>query len=165
MEVFFFFFLALLFIEVPDFQLFVVQDIVKHMLGVAAVLVDLVKILGHLSGLAAEDAEVAVLLNMQFRVDVDEFKEHVEAVGQCDAAPLRESLLDGEHLRHPNGLLAVFLQLVAQIECRPFVGENYGQLLPGEVVVALDVVRQFMNKCLAFAHRFTRILKACHTEP
>ena len=81
MKIFLLFFLAFLFVEVPDFQLLVVQDKVKHMFGVDAVLIDFVKVLGHLCGLATEDAEVAVLLNVQFRINVNEFKQQVDSIG------------------------------------------------------------------------------------
>ena len=85
------------------------------------------------------------------RIDGNEFKQHIHRIDQLYAAPLGHRFLDGKHLGQPYGLLAVFLQLVAQIECRPFVGKNYGQFLSGEVVVALDVVCQLGDEG-AFAH-------------
>ena len=55
LQVFKFLFLAFLLVEVPDFQAFVVQNIVEHMLRIDAILVDFVEILGHLCGLTPKN--------------------------------------------------------------------------------------------------------------
>ena len=151
MKVFHFLFLAFLFVEVPDFQLFVIQHIIKYMFGIDDVLVDFVKILGHLCRLATKNAEVTVLLHMQFRINVDELKQQVYSVGKGDATPLGDGFFDGNHLRQPNSLVATFFERITQIECRSFVGEDHGQFLFFEVIVALYVFRQFGDES-AFAH-------------
>ena len=143
MEIFQFLFLAFLFVEVPDFQFLVVQNIVEHMLGVNAVLVDFVEVLGHLCGLAAENTEVAVLFDVQLCVNVDKFKQNVDVVGKGDAAPLCDGFFDGEHLWQPDGLVTALSEGIAQIKGGTLVWKHNGQFLFREVVMAVDMVRQF----------------------
>lgn len=130
------------FIEVPDFQLFVLDDVIEKVFRVDVVLVDFIEILGHLRGLTAENAEVAGLFLVQLRVDVDEFENEVDIVHEGHLTPLSDSLLYGKHLRKPNRLVAVLLEFRTEIERCPFVRENHGKFLMGKVVVVLDVARK-----------------------
>ena len=152
-----FLFLALFFVEVPKFQFLVVQDVVEHGFCIDAVLVDFVKVLGHLCGLATEYAEVAVLFNVQLCVNVNQLKQQVDVVGKRDAAPLGDGLFYGKHLRQPEGLLTIVFEGVAQIKGRTFVWKDYGQFLLSEVVVALDMLRQLGYESV-LAH-FMRLLR------
>ena len=79
---------------------------------------------------------------MQLCVNVDEFEEQVDVVGESDATPLGDGLFDGNDLREPNGLAATFFESITQIESRPFVGEDNGDLLLLKVIAVLYVFRQ-----------------------
>ena len=113
MDVFFLLFFAFRFVEIPDFHLFVVDDIVEEAFGINTVLVNFIEILSHLCGLATEDAELAVLLYVHLGVYFKKLKQHVDGVDQSDATPLHDSFLDGEHLWQPYGFLVFFFELVA----------------------------------------------------
>ena len=80
-QVLFFLLGAAFTVHIPNLQFFVVCYKPKHLLCIDAILVDFIEVLGHLCRLASKNAEVAVLLHMQSRVDVDEFKQQVDSVG------------------------------------------------------------------------------------
>ena len=73
---------------------------------------------------------------MQLCVNIYQFKQQIDYVSMCDAAPLRDGILNGNDLRQPKGLMAVFFECVAQVKSRPFVGKNDRKFLIGKVVMA-----------------------------
>ena len=80
------------------------------------------------------------MLDVQLGVDGDKLEKDFDVVGEFDAAPLRDGLLDGDHSGEPQCFLARFLELVAQVECGAFIWKYDRKVLVCKVIVAQDVV-------------------------
>lgn len=132
-------------VQMPVAYLLGFVDVREQVLGVDVVLVNFIEVFGHLGRHATKKADI-VAFSVEFRVDGDEFEQHVDRVDELDAAPLGHGFLDGEHFWKPNLLLVNFLELRPKVEGSAFVGEHDGKFLLFEVIFLLDVERQVADE-------------------
>ena len=76
----------------------------------------------------------------QFRIDGNEFKQHIHRIDQLYVAPLGHRFLDGKHLGQPDVVSIDFLKYRTQIESRALVGEDHNKLLFAKIVMVLNML-------------------------
>ena len=126
-----------LFVEIPGAKPFLIIDVGKQMVRINPILINFVKILGHLRSHTPKHADAIASL-VQFRINGNQLKKHVDRIDQLDAAPLGHGFLNGEHLWQPDFLRINGLEFRTKVKGGALVGKDNGEFFLLKVVTAFD---------------------------